>query len=291
MIYSSPTKSSHQQLNESLQLFTEEQSIANLDDPSQTDGYKTIYEKELPIHVKFTQETDTESDQKDSTQVQSLTAKILLLNDIDNPDSVRIELQSESDLFFHWACLITPENFQELQEAFKLNIGYDALGGLLIKTFSDSSTDPNMFLSIQEIFPDKKAKLSFFQDLEYKMINLYAIWLEMSPEHIIKDYITYKYMNTKHRQESLQKRIVECARLAKINNPFLLSEFNKSINHNTGFFKKGENSFIGLEADRGDDDNSILRKNIAKSLNNPTNHSLVETPRSSVRKTPRNRKY
>jgi len=68
----------------------------------QDGGFRVIYDKEVPIELRLVEE---ERDSTEAGTLESIKTKILIQGEIESPESVKIELTSEADLFFHYTCL------------------------------------------------------------------------------------------------------------------------------------------------------------------------------------------
>ena len=85
-------------------------------DPSVADGYRVIYDREVPVECR------TRSGSEDARQgvLESIKVKMLMLGGEEAPSSIRIELSSEADLFFHYMHVIDTQAFSGVQSAQKL---------------------------------------------------------------------------------------------------------------------------------------------------------------------------
>ena len=72
-------------------------------DPSVADGYGVIYDREVPFELRLQESND--GPQEVGT-LEAIKVKILVLGEDGNPNSLRLELSSENDLFFHYMHVI-----------------------------------------------------------------------------------------------------------------------------------------------------------------------------------------
>ena len=86
-------------------------------DPSVSDGFAVIYDREVPFELRLQESND--GPQEVGT-LEAIKVKILILGEDGNPNSLRIELSSENDLFFHYMHLIDESGFRMVQEGQKL---------------------------------------------------------------------------------------------------------------------------------------------------------------------------
>lgn len=89
-------------------------------DPSLEGGFNVIYDRECPIEMRL-QEGDEVPQQVGS--LESVKAKILVLGADNDPKQVRIEVRSESDLFFHYTHTMDEVTFRAVQDDQKLMMG------------------------------------------------------------------------------------------------------------------------------------------------------------------------
>ena len=74
-------------------------SSINCSDPSLSDGSKLLYENELPFEIRI-QEREGVVNTLPSTEL--LRIKVLVEGDEKHPNSLRIELTSDNDLYFNF---------------------------------------------------------------------------------------------------------------------------------------------------------------------------------------------
>ena len=78
-------------------------------DPSLSDGYRIIYDREVPVECRTRSGADGEARQG---VLESLKVKMLMLGSEESPSSIRIELSSEADLFFHYMAVIDERDYK-----------------------------------------------------------------------------------------------------------------------------------------------------------------------------------
>ena len=81
-------------------------------DPSTTDGYRVIYSREVPIEVRS--QIDDEMSPVDGN-METIQVKILTCGE---SSTVRMELTSEVDLFFHYVHHMDHQSFDLIQGSF-----------------------------------------------------------------------------------------------------------------------------------------------------------------------------
>ena len=94
--------------------FAEEQASNDFEisDPSTRGGFRTLSAREVPLELRF--QTDTEAPQ-DVGSLEAVQVKILVG---EGAPTVRVELTSESDLFFHYTSTIDERTFRTVRASF-----------------------------------------------------------------------------------------------------------------------------------------------------------------------------
>lgn len=173
--------------------------------------------------------------------LEIIRVKILMNGTDDNPQVFRLELSSESDLFFHYIQEVNEAEFQSIQAKQKLVVDFIDYATILIRMFNacirephtnlaiftlttgsagESSTNPNFNLN-------NHARLDFFQNMEYKLVELMYCDCYKSPIEVIQQQITYRYNSMKFKLSTTKNRLQEITNLVKIKNPSLLLQIQK----------------------------------------------------------------
>jgi hypothetical protein len=157
--------------------------------------------------------------------------KILIAGVDESPSIVRVELSSESDLFFHFMHIVDEKEFLKIQETQKLVVDFIDYSTVLIRMLNSCIKEPHIHLAILTIFTDNNnARLDFIQNMEYKFVELMYCNCIRSPEEIVQNHITYRYNAMKQKLSLTQGRLQEITNLVKIKNPSLLLQLQKNIN-------------------------------------------------------------
>eukprot|EP01038_Epipyxis_sp_PR26KG_P010875 gene10875-14594_t len=200
-------------------------------DPSVADGHRLIREfMEVPIEVRVGTGVDT---MNNTTVIEIIHVKILVLGPDDAPTSIRIELSSEADLFFYFHHNIQVDDFSAIQEKQRLVM------------ISSCILDPTTYISVLTIVNDK-ARLDIIQNMEYKFIELMHCTFERLHEEIEKAHIVYRYNMTKKQLLSIKNKYSELAGLVKAKNPSIILQLQKDkqpqSNNNTNYYSNNNNS-------------------------------------------------
>eukprot|EP00755_Sulcionema_specki_P031532 Sspe_Gene.2120::Locus_701_Transcript_1_1_Confidence_1.000_Length_1777::g.2120::m.2120 len=100
---------------ESLLSTSECQAIADLD-PSLSDGYRLVYDREVPFELRIQSSTQREVGNLEGIKVRVLTEH--------TGEAMRVELLSETDLFFCYSCTVTEAGYDALRQDQKLTCPY-----------------------------------------------------------------------------------------------------------------------------------------------------------------------
>eukprot|EP00920_Eleutheroschizon_duboscqi_P001890 GHVT01004960.1.p1 GENE.GHVT01004960.1~~GHVT01004960.1.p1 ORF type:complete len:185 (-),score=17.08 GHVT01004960.1:2003-2557(-) len=153
---------------------------------------------------------------------------VWLQGDEASPRSIRIELTSENDLFFHYTNSVDEASFRKMQEGQKLMIDFSDYVGILIKMFNSCIKEPHSFLAVFIMDRGGRARLDFIQNMEYKFVELLSCEFNQSSEDSIRQHISYRYNAVKSKMAMMQARLQDINALVKVRNPSLLLQLQKS---------------------------------------------------------------
>ncbi|GMI62599.1 hypothetical protein ScalyP_jg1629 [Parmales sp. scaly parma] len=187
-------------------------------DPSIADGYRVIYDREVPFELRM----DVQNGPQQVGTLEAIKAKVLVLGDEHCLQSIRIELSSEADLFYHYIHVIDESGFQGVQEQQKLMVEFADYPNVLIRMLNNCIKEPHSHLAVFVMKHDVDARLDFIQNMEYKFVELMSCHFIRSPEEIVQHQITYRYNAMKSRLALMQSRLQDVNNLVKLKNPSLL---------------------------------------------------------------------
>eukprot|EP00904_Undaria_pinnatifida_P006602 jgi/Undpi1/3071/HiC_scaffold_15.g06447.m1 len=188
-------------------------------DPSVADGFRVIYDREVPFELRVQESAD--GPQQVGT-LEAIKVKVLLLGDDPAPQSVRVELSSEADLFYHYTHRTDEASFQVMQDDQKLMVEFQDYPNVLIRMLNNCIKEPHSHLAVFVMQHDVNARLDFIQNMEYKFVELMSLQYTRSPEDAVQHQITYRYNAMKSRLALMQARLQEVNNLVKLKNPSLL---------------------------------------------------------------------
>lgn len=140
---------------------------------------------------------------------------------------MRIELTSESDLFFHYTHSVDADAFRHMQEQQKLMVDFQQYSDVFTKMVNSCIKEPHAFLAVFIMHADGSAKLDFIQNMEYKFIELLSARFEASNEETVRQSITFRYNSVKSKVSMMEARLRDVNNLVKVKNPSLLLQMQK----------------------------------------------------------------
>lgn len=194
-------------------------------DPSIADGFRVIYDREVPFELRVQEGPD--APQQVGT-LEAIKVKVLVLGDDSAPQGVRVELSSEADLFFHYMHVIDEAGFRVMQEQQKLMVDFLEYPAVLLRMLNQCIREPHSHLAVYVMQQDTTARLDFIQNLAHKFIELISLQFARSPEDLVQHHITYRYNALKSRMALMQARLSDVNNLVKLKNPSLLLQLQKT---------------------------------------------------------------
>lgn len=194
-------------------------------DPSLVDGYYVFYEREVPFELRVSEAAEMP---QEVGALEAIRAKILLKGEQHQPDALRVELTSETNLFFHYVHELTEASFHDLQEGQKLMVEFAEYSSVLLRMLNNCIKEPHTHLAVFIMHDSGEARLDFIQNMEYKFVELLSCRFANSSEEEIRSQITYRYNVIKSRLALMQARLADVNALVKIKNPSLLLQLQRT---------------------------------------------------------------
>uniref|UniRef100_A0A7S3FUW2 Spindle assembly abnormal protein 6 N-terminal domain-containing protein n=1 Tax=Strombidium rassoulzadegani TaxID=1082188 RepID=A0A7S3FUW2_9SPIT len=145
-----------------------------------------------------------------------------------DPGSVRFELTSEDDIFFHYVSDINEEGFKNLQAEQQLSIEFtDFLR--IIKQMMDNVQ--NRVYRIELILDNinETADLQFQQDSEFRVDTLLTLQFAESSVETIKNSISYRINACQQLNMLVEERLKDICNIIEQKNPTLMKEIKKGM--------------------------------------------------------------
>ena len=189
-------------------------------DPSLIEGYKIIYEKELPMDLKI----ENKKGKKNICSYEGIIFKILTIQSSSEsiPSHIRIELYSENDIFFHFTSLVDEEIFKVMKEKQFLTIEYKDFIVLVEELCDNCLNNPETFTINFIMKKNGEARLEITKKLDVKYIDLLKIeFINSSDDYIIKQMM-YRYGSLKSKVDYYKNCINVAGDIILENNPSIV---------------------------------------------------------------------
>ncbi|KAM3146606.1 hypothetical protein pb186bvf_001136 [Paramecium bursaria] len=173
-------------------------------DPALKEGHRVIYDRVLSVSIKF---QDKYSDLQDIPQPENLLFRILLLGTDTNPQSVRIEISSDKDLFFIFQHEATTNSFNQIKVSQGLQLPFKDYPGVIISTLNKVETNFSGYQATFVIMLDGSARLEIYQTTEYKSISMINFDFHACDEHFLRQTIIFKYNQQRKTIKNLQQQV------------------------------------------------------------------------------------
>uniref|UniRef100_A0A7S1KQ64 Spindle assembly abnormal protein 6 N-terminal domain-containing protein n=1 Tax=Percolomonas cosmopolitus TaxID=63605 RepID=A0A7S1KQ64_9EUKA len=202
-------------------------------DPSLAEGHRIVFSKEIPVELRNSIVAGQGNGNQDADEIGSLEAlRVKILQLVDSPDqniaNIRIELSSESDLFLHYTFNLNPEDYDDLRREQKLMIEFDMFPRVLSKMLQACVKEPESFLTIFHMDNTGTGVLNFVQNMEYKFVDLLSLRFQMSPEHITRQHISFRYNSLRSRLAIMHSKLQDVNNLVKLKQPSLLLQLQRN---------------------------------------------------------------
>ena len=189
-------------------------------------GYDVLYDRECPFELRMMEISD---ESPEIGTLEAIKVKILVLTEEDDSVSrIRVELSSESDIFFYYAHEMDETGFRLVQEQQKLMVDFDEYPNVMIKMLNDCIKEPHSHLAVFVMARDGCGHLDFIQNMEYKYIELLSADFKRCPDDIVRSQIAYRYRVIKAKLEQIQSRQHDMFSIVKNKNPSLLVQLQRA---------------------------------------------------------------
>ena len=201
-------------------IVTPDFSKLDAQDPSLIEGYKIIYEKELPMDLKI----ENKKGKKNICSYEGIIFKILTIQSSSEsiPIHIRIELYSENDIFFHFTSLVDEEIFKVMKEKQFLTIEYKDFIVLVEELCDNCLNNPEIFTINFIMKKNGEARLEITKKLDVKYIDLLKIeFINSSDDYIVKQMM-YRYGSLKSKLDYYKNCINVAGDIILENNPSIV---------------------------------------------------------------------
>jgi len=151
--------------------------------------------------------------------LEAILAKVAVQGDPAAPTAIKVELSSESDLFFHYSHVVDERAFKQLREEQRLMIEFNDYANVLARSLNQAIKEPQTHLAVYIMNRDGQARLDFIQNMEYKFVELLSVAFLRSPDDLIRQAVAFRYNSLKAKVQVLTSRLSEVTSIVKIKNP------------------------------------------------------------------------
>ncbi|CEP03088.1 unnamed protein product (mitochondrion) [Plasmodiophora brassicae] len=196
-------------------------------DPSIDPGYRVLFERELAVEVRHPAagaQGGKPDETGDAGQLELISARIFIQGSDDAPDSVRLDLTCESDLFFYHRCTLDADKFDDLRSAQQIGVAFTTLPAVLIKAVNDCIQSAHEHIAILEVRPDGNGTLRFLQNVaNLRYAELVSLPMTKVAEGVLRDLVTYRYHLVKGRLAQQCQRVERVMQVVRARHPALLA--------------------------------------------------------------------
>ncbi|KAG2430775.1 hypothetical protein HYH02_013614 [Chlamydomonas schloesseri] len=194
-------------------------------DPSLVDGFQLFYEREVPFELRSAVGVDLPTE---VGALEAIRVKILIKSEGGQPKTIRVELTSESNLFFLYMHDLTEATFKQMQESQRLMIEFPDYPTVLMRMLNQCIREPHIYLAVFIMQPTGEGRLDFIQNMEYKFVELLSVRFMAAGEDLVRAHVSYRYNVVKARLQLMTARLADINAMVKVKNPSLLLQLQRT---------------------------------------------------------------
>lgn len=213
------------QNNNKIKIYPKDFDEINKFNPEYNDNSDLIFDEIIPIEIRVENE---ENDNKVGI-VEKIKINIFKREDYGKTVFYKINLISNSDLFFNYKLEINEENLSQILENNEINMHLDEFGNAILKMLSNLKNNLENYFIVFIMLKDGTGKLEIYQNLEYKYISLLNLDFYCSNEESIRQNISFRYSVLQAKHNYIKNRLKDVTAIIKLKNPNLLLQIQKSF--------------------------------------------------------------
>lgn len=195
-------------------------------DPSLADGLQLYYEREVPVELRSASSVDNPTE---VGALEAIRVKILIkMTGESGLVNVKVELSSESNLFFHYVHEMEVNAFKTMQESQRLMVNFPDYPAVLLRMLNQCVKEPHIHLAVLVMQPNGDARMDFIQNMEYKFVELLSCKFVASKEDVVRQQVSFRYNLVKARLALMQARLADVNSLIKIKSPSLMLQLQRT---------------------------------------------------------------
>ena len=187
-------------------------------DPSLKHGHQQLCFQRIPMELRVQEEGQPSQVGK----MVEVDCKLLVLLHRKDIAEVRLELTTESDLFFNYSHVLNPDNFRSTQQDHKLLVNLGDYPDMLQRLLVNCADRPQEFISIFTMRRNGWARLDFIQNLKCKFLELLTCDFIISKQDEIRENVHYRFEHAKWELEMEKLKTCDVVKFIKHNCPSIL---------------------------------------------------------------------
>ncbi|CAK84227.1 unnamed protein product (macronuclear) [Paramecium tetraurelia] len=176
-------------------------------DPALKDGHKVLYDRILNINIRF---QDRFSEVQELSQPEPIRLRVLQLVTIFNPQSIKIEISSEKDLFFLFHHEATVNGFTQIKALQNLQMPFKDYAQITIIRSNKIIMDVIRYGAIFQVMLDGSARLEINQTTEFRSVHMIHFDFHQVEESFLRQTIVFKYNQQRKEIKYLTQSLNEC---------------------------------------------------------------------------------
>lgn len=201
-------------------------SLLDAADPS-LDGYALYTEKDVPFELRSSEAAN--AGRGEGNQMELIRVRVLVYGQHAAPEAVRIELSSESNLFFHYTSTILSSGWRTFQKSQHLTVEFGGLPDVLLQLLNLCLKEPQQHIAVLLMHPDSSAQLDFVKNLEYKFVELLSCNFRASTESEMRRQVSHRYNQIKAQLAVAEAQLADVTSLVKVKSPSLLLQLQRTV--------------------------------------------------------------
>ena len=194
-------------------------------DPAKSDGAERLFRASIPIEIRINNDIQ---DQKVGV-VEKIMVSIYRKEEYGQSLIYRINLLSDSDLFFNYSSEIDTNNYNQVAETNKLQLGLEDFGQAVLKMFNKVVDDPAKYFLMFSMNKGGFGVLEVYQDLQYKYVDLLKLGFACANEGEIRQNISFRYSVVQAKHRYLAEKLKDMTAIIKLKNSSLLGPLQKAF--------------------------------------------------------------
>ena len=196
------------------------EEISEPRDPSLKAGHQLLLFQKIPIELRVQEEGQPSQVGK----MVDIDCKLLALYRGKSLLEVKLELNTELDLFFSYSHFLNIDNFRATQQDHKLLVNLEDYPAMLQRLVTSCATRPQEFICIFTMRRNGWARLDFVQNLKCKFLELLTCDFIISKQDDIRENVMYRYEHAKWELQNEVKKTRDVMNFVKHNCPAVLQK-------------------------------------------------------------------